>query len=144
MSPLSRAWWVAYWSHKDFEVNHWKAGQERTWTANKEAEAGDHALLYVKAPTSALVGIFQLTSDAWETDWASQFSHRHPWACEVRVECRFDRPLTIAEMRKDRELCRKWGLIRGNFQPPGGVPPRVPFDVLPMLAKHIPELQPYV
>jgi len=53
----------------------------------------------------------------------------------------FDRPLTIQQMQRDRELRSMWGTLRANMQPPSGKPPLVSAKVLDRLEVHLPALQ---
>jgi len=137
---MSGTWWVLYWSHDSFETKPLDEGEEVHWTCSEETRVGDHALLYVRAPTSSLVALFRAKSGAKHEKWALQFGS-HPWACDFEVVSVFYDPLTLAEMRRDRGLWDAWGLVRANFQPAGGRPPRVSDDVCVRLAKRIPELR---
>ena len=136
-------WWVFYCPHDTYNKTPWKIGFKDWWTANTKTREGDYAFLYVRAPISALVGLFEVVSDARRDD-AVRASWHHPWVSNVRVECLFEQPLKLTTMRNDEELWKEWGLVRANFQAPSGAPPRVPLEVLPILAKYIPVLQPYV
>jgi len=137
---MSETCWVVYWSHERFEEHSLEEDENVRWTCNEATREGDLALLYVRAPTSSLVALFEATSDAKKSKWALKFGS-HPWACQFDVVSEFYDPLSLADMRHDRELWDAWGLVRANFQPGGGRPPRVSDDVCVRLAKRIPELR---
>ena len=98
-------------------------------------------LLYAKAPISAIVGILEATSPAREHH--HEFS-AHPWICDFGCITVFEQPIPFRASRADQQLRNHWGLIRGNFQPPGGKPPRVSGSTLRSLADRFPQLKPYV
>ena len=145
-------WWVFY---VPGDADYWQdleyvAGVAETedssedggwWTCNEETVEGDRALLYAKAPISAIVGILEATSPAREHH--HEFSV-HPWICDFGCITVFEQPIPFRAMRADQQLRNHWGLIRGNFQPPGGKPPRVSGSTLRLLADRFPQLKPYV
>jgi predicted transcriptional regulator len=135
-------WWVWYWSHEDYAGDPELQREFDWWTCNESTRAGDFALLYVKRPTSALVGLLQAQSDAEKNSGARVFSS-HPWACQSSVVCKFAKPLTLATLRKDRRLAKKWGLIRANFQAAHGAPPRIDEEILKLLLRHLPQIEKY-
>lgn len=140
MSEKLRTWWVFYWTHERYESKGIIEGEEYEWTCNAETRKGDLALLYVRRPTSALVGLFLATSNAQRAMWAKKFTV-HDFACDVEVMRLFKTPLTLHEMRRDTSLFKAWGAVRGGFQAPGGRPPEITDVIVRHLAKKIPELK---
>lgn len=136
-------WWVFYRPHDLNEAEPLEVEELGNWTCNQATQSGDFALLYVLRPTSALIGVLQATTKATRSRDAGEFTV-HPWVCDVKVVSLFEHPLTIDKLRKDNALYQHWGILRGNFQPPGGRPPVVPVDVLPMLARLAPELKQWI
>lgn len=134
-------WRVFYRPGDRHDESPLSPGERRHWTCHQETLAGDCALLYVKKPVSALVGVLVALKPAKREH--SEYSS-HEYQCDVRVECLFKQPLTFKEMREDEELSEEWSLVRGQFQAPGGVPPVVPGKVMQQLAERIPELKPLV
>lgn len=110
------------------------------WTCNAQSKNGDNALLYARRPVSALVAALAVTSDAIQ-DPKQQFSTTDCSCCDVKCLSIFKTPLTFREMREDRELREAWGLVRSQFQSPGGRAPRIDDKVISMLAGRIPELR---
>lgn len=136
-------WWMWYWSHEPYSRKEFDSGATVIWTCNEKTRAGDYAVLYVKQPTSAIVGLLQATSDA-EPDRDALEHTIHPHACEAEVICFFAAPAKISDLRRDRWLLKNWGLLRANFQASHGKAPRFNDDILLRLARHIDELKRYV
>jgi hypothetical protein len=139
-------WWVFYdpgdddhWGNVEYvrlvKSNH----PEQSWTCNEETRQGDCAFLYARRPISAIVAILRATSDADPRNAAEYTTHGF-W-CRTQCLAVLERPLALSEMKTDRELTKQWGLVRANFQPPGGRPPRVEASTLDLLAERIPELK---
>ncbi|HEV3025142.1 MAG TPA: EVE domain-containing protein, partial [Pirellulales bacterium] len=137
MTKATGDWWVFYRPNELEDAERLNKGRTYWWRCNEKTAKGDVALLYVRGPTSALTAVLKATSDAYQDDSAQEFT-THRWCCDVRVVQVLKAPLTIGKMRRDRELWKCWGLLRANFQAPK--PPRVPSEVLRLLAKHVPEL----
>ena len=97
------------------------------------------ALLYAKRPISAIVAIMSVDGDAVIDRKQEQFA-RDPYWCNARIESVLETPLTFRSMRADKELRTTWGLVRSQFQSPGGRPPKVDATVIELLANRIPEL----
>lgn len=149
---MARQWWVFYVSGETWQKDQYVREIEETedseaegcdwgWTCNEGAEAGDYGLLYARKPISAIVGVFRVTQNA------RRKHHRfgaHPWVCHYGCVAILDDPITFRQMRADKELSDVWGLVRGQFQPPGGIPPRVPINVLKLVGDKFPELTAYI
>ena len=144
-------WWVfyvpggdGYWQDPNYVrriANTKKPKKNWWWTCHEETVEGDRALLYAKAPISAIVGIIEAASNAKEKH--HEFSS-YPWVCDYFCVTVFDEPIYFRYLLRDEELRKQWGLIRGNFQPPGGKAPRVTGSTLKLLASRYPQLEPYI
>lgn len=142
---LEPQWWLfyvpgdkEYWGDPEYTKSV-TAGASY-WTCNIHSRNGDNALLYARRPVSALVAALAVTSDAIQ-DPKQQFSTTDCSCCDVKCLSIFKTPLTFREMREDRELREAWGLVRSQFQSPGGRVPRIEDKVICMLADRIPELR---
>jgi hypothetical protein len=93
------------------------------WSCDQENKKGDYALLYARKPVSAIVGIIAVLSDAYPEHAVAKFTV-HEFACEYRFACKLERPLTIGDMRSDKQLSEKWGFVRLPMAPRGR-PPRI-------------------
>ena len=137
------AWWMWYWPHENYEGCLLTQGEPVDWTCNEATRAGDLALVYVKRPTSAIVALLKATTDAVFDREAGEFT-THLFCCEGEVASVFEKPVTIQTLRPDPWLQMNWGLLRGNFQPPGGKPPSLTEGIIQRLIQHIPELKGFV
>jgi len=129
---------------------HWGSARYRQrvadspdwWTCDQETKAGDYALLYARAPISALVGIIKATGKAKPDSRARKFTVHH-FTCRYRFVCTFDPPHTLRAMRDDKQLSEAWGFVRLPMAP-GGRPPRISEEVLSLLIDRIPELRGFI
>lgn len=140
------AWWVfyvpgdeQYWGNPDYIES--RSEGPVYWTCSSHTRKGDMALLYAKRPISAIVAVLAVMSDAGQDHAQVQFSSTESSWCDVVFEALLAEPLTFKEMREDHELRDAWGLVRGQFQSPGGRPPQIDDEVIGLLAARIPELK---
>lgn len=142
-------WWVFYVPGDD---KYWGSGKyikECTkgrcyWTCSRHTRTGDSALLYAKSPISALVAVMSVVSDAEVDLEERQFSSTDPSWCYVDFQAVLKKPIALRAMREDLELRDAWGLVRSQFQSPGGRPPVIDDRIIGMLGGRIPELRKYL
>lgn len=130
-------WWLFY-APGDEKIGD---GEVTWWTCNREARVGDDGLLYLRRPTSSITAQFKVASDAKRSRRARRRQPRHPFECAIRAVRQMKCPITLDELRGHPRLPLEWPLLRGNMQPPGGVPPEIPDRAVAHLLRLRPEVR---
>ncbi|QIF05736.1 PDDEXK nuclease domain-containing protein [Roseimicrobium sp. ORNL1] len=86
------------------------------WTCHRDTKQGDLALLWRTSPRRDIAYLMQAKSDAYPIA-AQPEARKRGWSfgCEYIIRAKFERPLTLAELRAEPYL-EEWSALRGNLQ----------------------------
>lgn len=123
---LSQQYWVwvttpEYYAEEDGSDRHdldptAQSDADGWWTCHRDTRQSDLVLVYRTTPKMDFGYLVQAESDAYsiaDDDFA--YSRGWDYGCDYRVLHKFQRPLTLSDVRSDPYL-DEWGAFRANFQ----------------------------
>jgi hypothetical protein len=115
MIAIDHADWL--WVRRPENMEDPKSGKAypQPWTCDKDTKKGQIALVYVTLPTSAILKIVKVKSDAKEHPEEKHAGWE--WKCRFDVLDTFGVPLTRQQMIDDLRL-KEWKAVCKNFQDP--------------------------
>ena len=95
--------WVTHPEHYD------SVGLSGSWSCHKDTKKGDLAFLYRAKGKSDINHLLQVESDAVPDDrWGN--------SCQYKTLYKFKNPITLEDLKKNKEDFKDWGAYSGNFQ----------------------------